>query len=112
MFPLGPLFFMKRLFIKNDFLPVGYLCQIGGSFESYSNWICSQGVDFDLEFEDDYLGACWKSGPYIMIYVSEKRNSVIAHEIFHAVLKTQEHTSCPDEEFGAMCTQFLTSKLL
>jgi hypothetical protein len=103
---------MKRLFIKNDFLPTGYLCQIGGSFESYSNWVYSQGIDADLEFEDDYLGACWKNGPNILIYVSQKCNSVIAHEIFHAVLKTQQHTSCYDEEFGAMCTQFLASKLL
>tara|TARA_R100000482_G_C5059459_1_gene116413 strand:- start:197 stop:508 length:312 start_codon:yes stop_codon:yes gene_type:complete len=103
---------MKRLFIKNDFLPTGYLCQIGGSFESYSNWVYSQGIDADLEFEDDYLGACWKNGPNILIYVSQKCNSVIAHEIFNAVLKTQQHTSCYDEEFGAMCTQFLASKLL
>ena len=103
---------MKRLFIKNDFLPTGYLCQIGGSFESYSNWVYSQGIDADLEFEDNYLGACWKSGPNVLIYVGQKCNSVIAHEIFHAVLKTQQHTSCYDEEFGAMCTQFLASKLL
>tara|TARA_R100001129_G_scaffold186144_2_gene176644 strand:+ start:3386 stop:3697 length:312 start_codon:yes stop_codon:yes gene_type:complete len=103
---------MKRIFVKNDFLPTGYLCQIGGSFESYSNWAYSQGVVKDLEFDDSFLGACWKSGPHILIYVSKKCNSIIAHEIHHAVIKTQQHTSCYDEEFGAMCTQFLASKLL
>ena len=55
-----PPFFMKRIFVKNDFLPTGYLCQIGGSFESYSNWAYSQGVVRDLEFDDSFLGACWK----------------------------------------------------
>ena len=102
---------MNRKKIESDFLPTVYLCQVGGSFASYSKWVHSEGVNIDMEFGEE-RGACWKNGAYILIYVQEKCAAVISHEIFHAVNFTQEHTSCPDEEFGGMCTEFLASKLL
>jgi hypothetical protein len=102
---------MNRKRIESDFLPTVYLCQVGGSFSSYSKWVNDQGANVDLEFEDE-RGACWRNGAYVLIYVQEKCKAVICHEIFHAVNNTQEHTSCFDEEFGGMCTEFLASKLL
>lgn len=102
---------MKRFDISSDFLPTTYLVQIGGSLSSYSEWVHSKGVNIDLEFNGE-RGLCWKDESCILIYLPKKCKSVLSHEIFHAVKYTEEHTSCNDEEFGAMCTEFLASKLL
>jgi|TARA_R100000908_G_scaffold57938_1_gene33921 hypothetical protein len=102
---------MKRFDISSDFLPTTYLVQVGGSFESFKKWIQESGVIEDIEL-GECRGCCWTISPWILVYTESNDKPLIAHEIYHAVHSTQEYADCKDEEFGAMCTEFLASKLL